>query len=248
MHNSSKDRSENIREETTSVPEHLLKLAEGFSTQTKTATKYWLTLAVISVLVILPNETNTLMKIPFELGTIKQADFFPFSAFLISILIIGFGSAHVQAIRSRSLIQRVIDDSGDKYLLGKIHLRDFIDSIVSPSITRTAPLAQYLRGKYQFYPESKDSSRMINIISTLVYLLLKVAALFVVYLMPAFALTKSIIISKIYYVFNQSSGIPNILFLFIFLIAAFILLELVVSEILYIITSIHHITKKTITE
>jgi hypothetical protein len=244
MHNDSNNKDEVTIKERTILPDYLLKLAEGFSTQTKTASKFWLVLAIISLIVIMPSQVTTSIKIPFELGTIKQSDFYPFSAFLISVLIIGFGSAHVQSIRSRVLIQRIIDNQKDKYLPGKVHLRDFIDSIVSPSISRTAPLAQYLRGKHQFFPESTHSPKFINYLSSSAYILLKIATLLVIYIAPTFALFKALINGNLFLLFNHSCGIPNIVFLFISLIALLILLELLSSELLYTITSIRHIIKK----
>jgi|GEM_PF-1207998 len=241
MQNNSNGKNGNNEQGEASVPEHLSKLIEGFSTQTKTATQYWLALAVISVLVIIPSATAESIKLPFELGAIKQSDFYPFAAFLISVLIIGFGSSHVQAIRTRTLIQRIIDESESKYLSGRIHLRDFVDSTVSPSLTRTAPLAQYLRGKYQFYPESEKSSLIMNIFSASIYLLLKIAAFLVVYLIPAFSLYKSMANGHLSSLWSISCGIPNIFFLFVSVIAVLILLELMFSEAIYIITSIRQI-------
>jgi hypothetical protein len=226
-------------------PDHLIKLAEGFSTQTQTASKFWLALAIVSAIVVIPVSNGTSIKIPFDLGTVPQTDFYPFSALLISILIIGFGSAHIQSIRSRKLIQRVIDSLNNQvYLPGQVHVRDFLDSIVSPSISRTAPLAQYLRTKHQFFPESSNASRLKNLISTSAYCLLKIATILVIYLFPGFALLKSAWHGGLLSICKHTWGIPNLFFVFITIVATLILLELLISEIKYTVDSIRAIIKK----
>ncbi len=78
------------------IPDFLIQLTDGLSVHVKSATRYWLALALISVITItstIPvepkNEKEVLnIALPFNLGKINKVQYYPFSAALISLLII----------------------------------------------------------------------------------------------------------------------------------------------------------------
>ena len=232
------------------IPDYLLKLADGFSTHTRVASRFWITLALLSLLVLMPSSSKAKnpdsIKIWFVGVEVNKSDFYPFSALLVSILIIGFGSAHIQLVRSRYLLQRaiVLNLKNKSFLPSNIDLRDFVDSIVSQTINRTAPLAQYLRGKYQFFPEAEDCPKTVNFISIGYYILLKLVNVIVMYVFPAFALFVSFSQGNLTLWKNKSWGIPNILLIYVCGVASLILIQLIGSEILCTQRAIKRILSK----
>src|SRR3954465_8109138 len=97
-------------------PQAIGPLAEGCSTYFKVSINFWIALAFFSIIVVIPTETDKhQIKLPFNIGDVDKASFYPFSSLAISILLIAFGSAFCQAIRIRMLIQKIIRDVKDKY-------------------------------------------------------------------------------------------------------------------------------------
>jgi hypothetical protein len=224
-----------------SLPNFFVHLTNGFSTQTKVATRFWTILALVSLLAVMPNHiTNertgeTKVKMPFSIGEVERSDFYPFATLFISILIIGFGSANFQAVRSRRLIQRAIEAlNGDLAFPGNIHLQDIFDAIASPSINRIAPLAQILQGKFQFYPESKNCPKTRTLLSTIYYFLLKAVTILVMYIFPAYALINSFVLGELFDWNARPWKIHIIFFWFISLMALLILFQLFISDIFFI--------------
>jgi len=69
-----------------------------------------------------------------------------------------------------------------------VHPRELFDMCRLPSLNRVAPLAQSLRGRYQFFAGKKDCPMWLRIASAGYYALLKVASLTVFFGLPSWAL------------------------------------------------------------
>jgi len=194
-----------IKEE---IPEFIKQLTEGLSNHIKSASRYWLALAVVSLVTISTSITSITpdtstgginpkkaaaieqpISLPFSLGKIRKNQFYPFSAALMSILIISFGSSHCQSIRSRKLINIALRDTKDLVKLpGGIDLRDAFEAISTNSINRTVPIAQLLLGKYQFYPDKENQPFFQKYLALIYHIVLKLITYLVVYVLPAYAL------------------------------------------------------------
>lgn len=230
------------------VPEFIVQLMNGCSVQTRVATRLWVALAFVSLLAIMPNQTgprppiNTKVDLPFSLGKVNRSDFYPFATLVISILIVGFGSANTQSTRSRKLIQKAIvalEDSVD--LPGKIYLLDAFDAMTTPSINRTAPLAQNLQGSYQFYPMSQECPASRTLLSAAYYITLKSLSFLVMYCFPAYALISSFQQGGLTSWDARPWNIHVVFFWFAATIALIILLQLFITDILYTKDALKHI-------
>lgn len=166
-------------------------LTEGYSTQAKTTNGFWLTLVISSIIAILGHpDDKGLVELPFTLGKVVQSDFYSISICLISVIIIAFSAAMAQLIRTRVLIQRVVDNQEPEgQLIFGTHLLDYFDSLAIPSYTRVASISQYLQGEKQFHG-SKKPNKFIRITSTILYILLKIATFGFIYFIPILALLK----------------------------------------------------------
>jgi hypothetical protein len=225
--------SNNIQE----IPSLIKDLMDGHSTQNQLASKLWTTLAVASIITVLPYEiTNTKIAIPLIDKEVSPDYFYSFCAMLISILFITFCNQHVQVIRSRKFLQRAIDAMTNKYLIPeKIHIQDVIDCTITSHLNRVAPLAQLFQGKYTFFPESNNRPRYIRIFSFSYYVIIKVLTLSVFYGLPVLALVKSLLTISLF-----TAGFANLSFFKVLLfptsfIAVVCLLSLLVTEIKCII-------------
>lgn len=190
-----------------SIPDYLVKLIEGFSTYAKLSSKIWITIALLSIVTLLP-------KIPdkinfFDSIEVENNYIYQFSFIIISILIISFGSVWSQTIRTRKLIQRVIDDTKAEYIFkGNIYLSDIIDGILYPSLARVAPLSQMLQGKHQFFPEAYNISVFKKCFAAFYYLILKAISILLLIFLPGYSLIISFIEGKIYDIGTTTGKIP----------------------------------------
>jgi len=207
----------------TSFPEYLLKLAEGCSTYAKVASKYWVACALVSIVTLSAKSTSdTTVKLPFDLPELDKTEFYPFAFVVIGVLLIAFGSATSQAIRARQLINRVIYRQESKIIFnGDVYLQDILDVVLYPAINRVAPLAQVLQGKKQFFPEAEKLSRIQRYSALIYYVLLKLAATFVVYGLPGYAM-----LSSFQYSNNHLGRLWNIPFAFFWVLGIFSLVTL----------------------
>jgi hypothetical protein len=230
------------------LPEFLVQLTEGFSTQTKIANRFWTALALVCLIAIMPTASTidkTTINMPFGLGDVQRPDFYPLATLFISILIIGFCSASFQAIRTRSLIHRAIESlKRDIVLPGNIHLQDVFDIINHPSIFRVAPIAQVLQGSFQFYPESKKCPRKRVFLSTIYYLFLKVITFLVMYIFPAYGLVNSFLSGGLSSWDADPWKIHVIFFWFPSIMALLILFQLFVSDSLYVTRALKRISAR----
>jgi len=168
----------------------ILKISDGYSTQSKIANQFWLILVIYCIITLLATGSQAnknLIELPFSLGKVKTFDFYQLNIILISILSISFTSAMIQVIRTRKLIQKMIDGLTDKNIISNIHIQDYLDSTFSPTYNRVAPISQYLLGKNQFFNEGTPN-KFIKNISSIFYVLLKLTTFVVLYFLPFFSL------------------------------------------------------------
>ena len=225
-----------------SVPDILRQLSAGFSTQVKVATKYWLALAVVSTLIVMATPRNGELTLPFFSISVFIGDFYPFVFILLSLLVIGYGSAHSQGIRTRMLIQRYIDSSSEKFLSnGDLHLQDVFDSLVVPSINRIAPLAQILQGKNQFYSRIPTRSTWRSILLGGYFAVLRFVGLLAIEIFPAYALIVSLYKGKLFSSDATPLNIPIYFFWFVGAVAFLVLIQMFILDISYSITSLNRI-------
>lgn len=226
------------------MPDYLNKLMEGCSTYAKVATQFWVTTALISIITISPIKLeNGKNQMPFNLGVVADNDFYPFTFTAISLLIICFGSAICQSIRTRVLIQRAINQLKATHIFdGYIYLQDIVDAVLYPALNRVGPLAQVLHGKKQFFPEAKTASLLSRIFSGIYYVSLKLVATFALYGLPFYALITSF--KRIYNSPTKLWQIPRFVFWIIGVFAIIILVQLFVLDILYTIGAWKRINPK----
>lgn len=214
------------------LPKFLVQLIDGFSAQAKVTARFWLALALVSILTVMPGTDK--VQIQFLSISISRVEFYPFAALLSSILIIGFGSAYIKMIGTRELIDRVLSDIENQLkLAGNIHPKDAFDCIVSPNINQIAPIAQSLLGEFQYFPEKAKCPPFRKCISTIYYSLLKFAAILITFVFPGYALIKSIAIGGSGSWRGFSWGIPVPIFWFVNLISFTILIQLLLGDINY---------------
>lgn len=169
------------------------ELAEAASTQSKFSNWLWLALVFISLVVLIPRPDGqpgtTLIELPFGLGQVEPQVFHFVALFMLSVVLVAFCQAHAQEVRARYLAYRVLDQMtpGSGVIEG-IHPQDLFDALVTPSLSRVAPLAQLARGKYQFYPESPNCPTYLRVLTTALYAFLKVLATIAYLLLPGAAL------------------------------------------------------------
>lgn len=173
----------------TEQQELISKLAEGYSIQAKTTNKFWLVLIVASIIALVGRiDDDKLIELPFTLGKVQIADFYIITLILISVIVIVFSASMTQTMRTRLLIQEVIDQlpESEKKFSG-INIQDYFDSIISPTYMRVAPISQFIFGKKQFLGKGKKS-RLIKFISSTLYILLKLTTFVFLYIVPGLAL------------------------------------------------------------
>lgn len=216
------------------IPDYLLQLIEGCSTYVKVSIQFWMAIAFFSIVAISPAKAEDgKIKMPFDVGTYSERDFYPFVFVIIALLVLGFGSAFYQAGRTRKLIQRAVDNNKDALIFDdNIYLQDVIDTMIHPALNRVAPLAQMLQGKNQFFPEAFSSSLTRRLIATTYYLILKMVASCVMYFTPGYALVVSFFGGKL----NTACvwNVPSWIFWIIGITALTILLQLFITDLYFV--------------
>ena len=225
-----------------SVPEILKQLSQGFSTQAKVAAKYWIALAIASTLTVMATPKEGYLTLPFFSVSVTIGDFYPFVFILLSLLVIGYGSANSQAIRTRILIQRYIDNSAHKFISdADIHVQDLFDSTISPSLARVAPLAQILLGKNQFYSRTSTPPTWKSIVLGGYFAVLRVVGLLAIEVFPAYALIVSVNKGNLSSPAATPLNIPVYFFWFVGGVAFLILIQTFILDISYAIRSVRRI-------
>jgi hypothetical protein len=230
---------------TPTVPDLLGRLAEGFSQQNRIATSYWIALAIVAALSLIPSPLSGKIALPFLSVEVSTADFYPFATILISLLIVGYGSSNVQVTRTRRLVHKYLDSkrkSGEEFIVpATIHLQDVFDSITTPSINRVAPLAQILQGQNQFYPEASKRSLLRSIIASIYFVLLRGVGMLTIEVFPGYALAMAFLKGNLIVPGSNPWGIPVIFFWAVGAVAYIILIQLLVIDVLFGIRSVKRI-------
>jgi len=170
------------------------ELADGVSTQAHVANSAWIALMTVALLAVLPRAPadHGDVSLPFSLGQVDQNWFQTVVFCILLVLSIAFASAHAQQVRALKLAHSTIDSLGKGLPTnGQIYLREGFDMWSKPSLIRVAPLAQSLKGKYQFFPESQNCPTWLRLASVVYYVLLKLASLIVYFGLPSWALWKA---------------------------------------------------------
>lgn len=172
----------------------LKELTSGFSAQAKTSNKYWGLLMLVSIISVLnySNSDNSI-GLPFNLGEVTPVDFHSIVLLMICALAIAFASAWLQQVRTRDLIQRVIDNTPeDRKYIHKVHIQDIFDSTASQTFNRVSPIAQVLQGKFQFFSDGKSNQKGRLMVSIVIYALLKVIVAGIIFVIPVMSLLRSV--------------------------------------------------------
>lgn len=211
------------------------ELADAVSMQARVSNRMWIVTMSASLLVLLPRSVSSTspaqdITLPFQIGAVDPAAFYPVAFAMLSVLLVAFCSAHAQQVRAQKLAQGVLDSlRGTINLPPGISMRELFDMFRMPSVTRVAPLAQLLRGKYQFHDQAPNCPTWLRIASAVFYLVLKLVAAAVYFVLPGLAL---------WYSFVKTTAVSLATWMFVLLaamgfVAAFSLLEVIVTDLLY---------------
>ena len=215
----------------------LKQLADGMSIHTKASVHYWLALALVSALTVIPGPQEDSVKLPFLSVEASARDFYAFAFILISLLLLGYGSANCQMIRTRLLAQQYIDNTTKKFLSpGDIHIQDILDSIMSPSINRVAPLVQILQGKEQFYTQRRKHAGG-SMILVAYFTILRLVTLLAVYVFPGYALIFAFLNSGMSRLSAAIWNIPVCVFWFVGIVAVVVLAQSFIIDVAYFVRS-----------
>ena len=233
------------------IPDLIIQLSDGLSNHIKTSARYWMALALVSVITVISSfpesgsatiTESSNVFLPFGIGDIDKNYFYPFSVVLISLLTISFGAAQAQMIRARKLTNTAIRAIyRDSNLAGGIDLRDALDVINATSINRTAPLAQLILGKYQFYPTKDNQPKIRKFIAVCYQSILKVSSYLVVYLLPLYALYIAFVNGGLFNCHGNVIGLPLYFLWVVSGLATFIIFQLLYLEIYYAASAIKRI-------
>jgi len=171
------------------------RLAEAVSAQARAATRAWLSTLTVALVVLLPRVPPALdqpdaVQLPFNLGSVNATAFYPLAFTILAVLAVALASAHAQHMRVHRLAHGVVRDltSGYSPSTGSIHPRDLFDVLTVSGLTRVAPLAQWIRGQYQFAESEASAPMALRMVSTAYYLVLKLLVFAVLYVLPSLAL------------------------------------------------------------
>jgi len=155
----------------------------------------WIGAIVAAFVVLLPQVppeggTPATAELPFSLGSGPAPVVYPLAFAILAILIVALAAAHTQHIRADKLAHSVIDTMNRILLVDGIELlpRDLFDMLRQPSLTRVAPLAQWVRGRWQFEGETTPCPLWRRVMSIGLYVVLKVVVLLVLFAAPGVAL------------------------------------------------------------
>ncbi|MCX6352113.1 MAG: hypothetical protein NTX03_09660 [Bacteroidetes bacterium] len=222
----------------------LKELSDGFSTQAKLATKYWFFLMFVSIISISHQHMENIktVKLPLDLGEVSYLEFNSFMVLLVCATSIAFASSLFQSLRTRKLIQNVIDNTPhEKLFIENVHIQDIFDSIVTQNIHRVAPIAQFLQGENQFFGDKKPS-KFIRYIGAITYFILKITSLVLLHLIPIYALiTNFLLFTKLPH--GNLWGLPFYFYWIIYLISLSIFLIMIVTDLKYLLKVIKRIAK-----
>lgn len=165
------------------IGDQVKDLATAVSTQAQVANRIWLATMTVAIIGAIPRVVKDgAVDLPFSLGAVDEAWFFVVVFAMLCVLVTAFCAAHAQQIRTMNLAHEHIKTLPHD---GKIHPRDLLDMYRWPAVNRVASLAQSLRGPYQFHAKEHLCPQWLRLITTAYYTLLKLAATFVYFGLPA---------------------------------------------------------------
>ena len=242
----SADISEHLSERKQNMKEHerrslVTELAGAVSTQAKVANRAWLSLITVALFAVLPRafskEGN--VSLPWNIGEVEQVWFHAIAFLILVVLTIFFAAAHAQQIRAQRLAQTVVDSLVVSQISGDIiHPRELFDMLRMPSLNRIAPLAQLLRGKYQFYVNMERCPAWLRIISTGYYGAIKLVSYLVFFCLPAWALWRA-------YGMVSLTGWWRVLFTTGGCVAVITLLQVLLTDAIYTAKVLQHLWKES---
>lgn len=166
-------------------------LAGAVSRQARVANNTWIALTTVALFAIVPHAPNRdgNLTLPFNLGEVAQTWFHGLVFSILVVLAIAFAAAHIQQVRSQKLAQKLIDSMLEKGASADLlYPREYFDMWRMPSLIRVAPLAQALRGRYQFYADSEGLPTWLRLATVTYYGSLKLVSWVVYFLLPMWAL------------------------------------------------------------
>lgn len=169
-------------------------LAEAVSTQARVANRAWIAMMGVALVALLPRvpRNGGDVNLPLGLGVVESDSYAVIAFLMLSILVIAFATAHAQQMRAQTLAQRAIDGLDATLPAGwGVHPRELFDMCRMPSVNRVAPLAQLVRGAYQFHERHDECPKWRRMLSVAYYVSLKGVASMVFFLVPAAALWRT---------------------------------------------------------
>lgn len=127
-------------------------------------------------------------KFPFGFGEVEASAYYLTLFFILVVLTVAFAAAHAQQIRAGKLAHIFIDSHSDRTEIADLNSRDFYDMLRLPSVNRVAPLAQMIKGRYQFHQTGAKCPIWRRVVSVFYYVLPKLTSWVVYFIVPGFAL------------------------------------------------------------
>lgn len=219
--------------------ETIQELSEGYSKQTKTANQIWIFLMITSIYSLAEKDR----QLPFGMGEVNEFNFRIMCAIIISVISIAYTSAMIQSIRTRKLIQKIIDNLGaEEKFINHIHIEDYVDSILTPSYNKVAPISQFILGKHQFLGDQAKQNKVIRWIAILFYIILKMSTVGLMYLIPIASVYPYVMYIHFFGdEINVIDSVLKIIAFFLVYLASFSFLILILGEIKVLIRVIKKI-------
>jgi hypothetical protein len=185
-----------------------------------------MTVALIS---LLPEASgkNGEVALPFGLPPVPANWFYPVLFALLLVLTIAFAAAHAQQVRAQKLAQRYVDSVSNGPNIAGMHPRELFDMLRLPSLNRVAPLAQSIRGPFQFYSDKANCPWYLKVVSVVYYVLLKLVSMAVYFGVPAYALWQT------HGKLQPASYASRLIVLGSGIVAAVTLMQVFLSDVLY---------------
>lgn len=206
------------------------ELANAVSTQAQVVNRTWIALMTVALFGILPRSAphDGDVSLPFNLGQVDPIWFHSVIFCILVVLVIAFASAHAQQVRAQMLAHTVVDSMlTTEAMQDEVHLREWFDMCRLASLTRVAPLAQLLRGKFQFFASTGNCPTWLRLLSVVYYVLLKLVSLLVYFGFPGWALWRA------YQYISTSSQLLWYLFVIGGSLAGLTLLHVSISDLWY---------------
>jgi hypothetical protein len=160
-------------------------LASAASTHARVADRAWIAVITVAVASIFQTPGKDVFLL-FNFRVTDTTSFYTLSFGLLAVLLVAFSAAHAQQVRviQLALTQVTSVPCGDEL----ISSRELFDMFHEPSVVRVAPLAQILRGKFQFSTTVRDCPPCLRRATAAYYAVLKASASVIYFGLPAYAL------------------------------------------------------------